>query len=60
MGNLELNKIYKGDARELIKNFADQSIDLCLTDFPYGVGYEYKSWEDTQENLQQLVSELMP
>jgi DNA modification methylase len=60
VGNLELNKIYKGDARELIKNFADQSIDLCLTDFPYGVGYEYKSWDDTQENLQQLVSELMP
>ena len=48
---MELNKIYKGDCRDLIKNLADQSIDLCLTDFPYGVGYEYKSWEDSQDNL---------
>ena len=60
MENFELNKIYKGDARELIKNFADQSIDLCLTDFPYGVGYEYKSWDDSQDNLKKLVTELMP
>ena len=57
---MELNKIYKGDCRELIKDMGSQSIDLCLTDFPYGVGYEYKSWDDTQENLQKLVSELMP
>jgi len=56
----DLNKIYQGDARELIKNFDDKSIDLCLTDFPYGVGYKYKSWDDTQENLEKLVSELMP
>lgn len=57
---MEINKIYKGDCRDLIKNLADQSIDLCLTDFPYGVGYEYKSWEDSQENLKQLVADIMP
>lgn len=58
--SLDFNKIHKGDARNLIKQFDDQSIDLCLTDFPYGVGYEYESWEDSQENLKKLVSELMP
>lgn len=60
VGNFELNKIYKGDCRELIKQLPDKSIDVCLTDFPYGVGYEYKSWSDTQENLQQLVNDIMP
>ena len=60
MGNFELNKIYKGDCRELIKQLPDKSIDVCLTDFPYGVEYDYKSWDDTKENLRQLIGELMP
>jgi DNA modification methylase len=30
---MELNKIYKGDARELLKGLGDKSIDVCLTDF---------------------------
>jgi len=58
--NMELNKIYQGDCRDLIKNLDDKSMDVCLTDFPYGVNYEYKSWNDTQENLKQLIDDLMP
>lgn len=57
---MELNKIYKGNSIELIKQLDDQSIDLCLTDFPYGVGYEYKSFDDTRENLKELVDAMMP
>jgi DNA modification methylase len=33
--DLGLNTIYTGDARELIKNIADESIDLIFTDPPY-------------------------
>lgn len=60
MGNLELNKIYKGNCLELIKQMPDQSIDLCLTDAPYGIGEHYASFDDTKENLIKLVAELMP
>jgi len=34
---LELNKIYCGDCLELMKQIPDKSIDLVLTDPPYGI-----------------------
>lgn len=36
---LELNKIYCGDCLELMKEIPDKSIDLVLTDPPYGINY---------------------
>lgn len=35
---MELNKIYCGDCLEIMKTFPDKSIDLVLTDPPYGIG----------------------
>ena len=35
---MELNKIYFGDAYELIKKVPDKSIDLIMTDPPYEIG----------------------
>src|SRR5208283_3059848 len=35
---LELNKIYQGDCLEIMKDIPDKSIDLVLTDPPYGIG----------------------
>ena len=32
---MELNKIYHGDAYELIKEIPDKRIDLIYTDIPY-------------------------
>ena len=34
---LEINKIYCGDCLELMKKIPDKSIDLVLTDPPYGI-----------------------
>lgn len=34
---MELNKIYQGDCLELMKQIPDKSIDLVLTDPPYGI-----------------------
>ncbi len=34
---LEVNKIYQGDCLEIIKDIPDKSIDLILTDPPYGI-----------------------
>lgn len=33
---LEINKIYKGDCLELMKDIDDKSIDMILCDLPYG------------------------
>lgn len=32
-----INKIICGDSLEVMKEMPDKSVDLCLTDFPYGV-----------------------
>lgn len=34
---MEIDKIYLGDASDLIRNLPDKSIDLCLTDPPYAI-----------------------
>lgn len=57
---MELNKIYNEDCLETMKSMEDKSIDLVLTDFPYGVNYEYDVWKDTPENLTELVKKVMP
>ena len=57
---LETNKIYCGDCLEVMRRIDDKSIDLVLTDFPYGVNYEYDGYNDTQENLKYLVDNAMP
>ena len=36
--NLEINKIYCADCLDLMKEMEDNSVDLVLTDPPYGIG----------------------
>lgn len=36
---LELNRIYQGDCLELMKKLPDNSMDMVLTDPPYGINY---------------------
>lgn len=57
---MEINKVHHGNCLELIKQLPTQSVDLCLTDPPYGVGFEYKTFVDDKENLRFLVYHLMP
>ncbi len=45
------NKIVTGDARELAKRIPDESIDLILTDPPFGIGYD---WWDVYEDDEYL------
>ena len=37
---LKLNEIYCGDCLEIMKDIPDKSIDLILTDPPYGINYQ--------------------
>lgn len=47
--------IYHGDCRDVLPTLADGSVDLVLTDPPYGVGKKYASYDDTEENLRELI-----
>ena len=55
-----LNKIICGDCLTLMKSIPDKSIDLVLTDPPYGVNFDYDQYQDTPENLKKLVDSFMP
>ena len=52
--------IYCADNRDILPLIPDKSVDLVLTDPPYGIGLEYGSFEDTPENVKQLVNQVIP
>jgi site-specific DNA-methyltransferase (adenine-specific) len=52
--------IYNGDCRTALDSFTPNQFDLCLTDYPYGVNVNYAGYEDSQQNLKQLINETMP
>jgi site-specific DNA-methyltransferase (adenine-specific) len=57
---MKLKKVIQGDCLEVMKDIPDKSIDMILTDPPYGVNYPYVGYDDTQENLKKLVDAFMP
>ena len=46
--------IYNADCREILPNL--DIVDLILTDPPYGLGFEYISYKDTERNLFELIN----
>jgi len=53
-------ELFNGDCIPILKKIPDKSFDLILTDPPYGVGLEYDSLVDTQENIKKLINNFMP
>ena len=54
--NDENQGIYTGDARELAQAIPDESVDLVLTDPPFGIGFNYGSgYEDSPDDYLDLV-----
>lgn len=49
-----------GDCLEVMKSIPDGSVDLCLTDPPYGIGINYNSYVDSDENWKNLMSKALP
>jgi len=49
-----------GNCIEIMKNIPDMSVDLVLTDYPYGVNKEYDKYNDTKENLIDLINKTEP
>lgn len=54
------NTIYNADCLDVMKLMPDKSVDLVLTDLPYGVDYGYDIYDDTEDNLWDLVENVMP
>lgn len=52
--------LIQGDCIEKMREMHDKSIDLLLTDPPYGVNYKYNMYDDTKEHLKSLVDSFMP
>ncbi len=39
------NQLYLGDCLEILDTFEENSIDTCITDPPYGLGFMGKEWD---------------
>ena len=50
--------IYHGDCREILPYLP--KVDLVLTDPPYGLNYSYLSYDDTENNLSELIRGFLP
>ena len=66
MGNLTLNSDHRlicGDAGDPAVHevlLAGEHVDLVLTDPPYGVGIAYNEFDDTKDELIELIARFMP
>jgi len=52
------NKIICGDCLEVMKNIPDKSVDLVLTDPPFGIGKDFKNDSLSNIDLQYLLTEV--
>ena len=48
LGSLELNRIYQMDCLEGMKLIPNCSIDVCISDIPYGINYD--EWDILHQN----------
>ena len=55
-----INKVHQADCLEFMKQMPDKCVDLVLTDPPYGVGWNYDTYDDTPENLKKMIDKVMP
>jgi len=53
-------QLYMGDCSALLPQFETGSMDAVVTDFPYAIGVNYEGYEDTTENLNALILNVMP
>jgi len=52
---IELNRIYNEDCLETMSRMDDKSVDLVLTDPPYGVDFGYDVHKDARETFSEWI-----
>lgn len=50
--------LYLGDCLEILPTLGQ--VDAVVTDPPYGIGFKYESYDDTEENWYQLINSCLP
>jgi len=55
-----IGKVWNEDCMTTLARMEDKSVDLVLTDPPYGIGFDYISYDDTRDNLKELIRKVMP
>jgi len=55
---MEVNKIICGDCLEVMKGIPDKSVDLVVTDPPYGINKDFKNDNLNDEELEILLSKV--
>lgn len=57
---MDNTRCYNQDCLPAMKEFPDKYFDAIITDPPYGVGLEYNSYDDTEENWFKLMADFIP
>ena len=52
--------LINGDCLEVMKTIPDKSIDLVLTDPPYGINLKYDEYQDSEDNWYDLMNKALP
>lgn len=53
-------KLMKGDCLELIQQIPEKSIDLILTDPPYGIDYQSNRIKDKTKRKEKILNDKEP
>jgi len=56
----EMSKLILGNCIEEMEKMPPKSIDLILTDPPYGVNLKYDKYDDTEQNWYSLMEKFIP
>lgn len=57
---MELNRIYNMDCLEGMKEILDNSVDMILTDPPYGIDYQSQRKKDKSEWMPKIINDKKP
>jgi len=59
------DRLVTADMRDFVRTIPTASIDLCFTDFPFGIEYNFadgdqNAYEDSAESLKDLLADVIP
>jgi len=53
-------RFINGDSLEILKSFSENEFDLGLIDPPYGIDFNYNEYQDTEDNLIDIINKAVP
>lgn len=53
-------EVRHGDCRDVMRSLPSESVDVVVTDPPYGLDFPYIGYQDTRDNLRALIADFLP